>query len=284
YFCDSGGRVVTEMSVARMAEDRFILITAATAQWHDFDWLSAHLPKGLTLTDISAEWSCQILTGPRAREVLAPVAEADLTLPWLSHQEATIAGHPCWLVRVSYAGELGWEIHSRLADTPAIFDAVQAAGAPLGLKPFGMYALDRLRLEKGYRAWKGDLSTDYTVLESGLGRFVKLDKPGGFLGRDALAAEAAAGPKRRFATLVLEDCPRDAPSMAPVSRDGTVVGEVTSCGFGYRVGRLIALAVLRADCAEPGTILSVEIHGQPVTAMVQDDAPLWDPGNARIRA
>jgi len=284
YFCDEDGRVVTEMSVATLAEDHFLLITAATAQWHDREWLTRHLPGdgSLTLSDLSADWSCQILTGPRSRDILARVTEADLTLPWLSHQKAEIAGRPCRLIRVSYAGELGWEVHSRTGDTPAIFDALWEAGRDFGLRPFGMYALDRLRLEKGYRAWKADLSTDYSALESGLDRFVKLDKLA-FLGRDALQAEAAAGPARRFVTLLLDDCDQDAPAMAPITYDGEVVGEVTSSGYGYRVGGLIGLGVVRADCAAPGTALSVEIFGRAIRATVQPDAPLWDPANERIR-
>ena len=109
--------------------------------------------------------------------ILAEVTDADLSLPWLSHQSCQIAGRWCQLVRVSFAGELGWEIHTKVEDTAAIFDAVWAAGQKHGLKPFGMFALDSLRLEKGYRAWKGDLSTDYTILQGGLERFVKWDKP-----------------------------------------------------------------------------------------------------------
>src|SRR5690606_21073283 len=142
-------------------------------------------------------WSCQILTGPASRAILAAVCDADLARPWLTHQETSIAGRACRLLRVSFAGELGWELHSRLEDTAAITAAVRAAGRPLGLTPFGMYALDALRLEKGYRAWRAEISPAYSVLEAGLERFVRWDK-GDFPGREALLREKEQGPARRF--------------------------------------------------------------------------------------
>ncbi|WP_112309269.1 GcvT family protein [Pseudogemmobacter bohemicus] len=284
YFADEKGRIVTEMSVARFAEDEFLLITAATAQAHDRAWLERHLMPGLSLAEVTNDWSCQILTGPKARAVLeAAGAEADLTKGWLSHQLGRIAGREVWLARVSFAGELGWEIHSRLADTPAVWDAVLAAGAPLGLKPFGMFALNSLRIEKGYRAWKGDLSTDYTVLQGGLERFVDWGKAE-FRGRAALEAEKQAGVAKRFATLVIEAGAFDPPYMSTIWKGEQVVGELTSGYFGHRVGKCIGLGMLRADLNVPGEALEVEIFGARFAAVVQADEPLWDAKNARIRA
>ena len=284
YFADRDGRIVTEMSVMALGEDSFLLITAALAQWHDRDWLAKHLPAdgAVTITDETEAFSCQVLTGPRSREILAPVCDADLTEGWLTHQKATIAGRPCLVARVSFAGELGWEIHSRVADTPAVFDAVWEAGKPMGLRPFGMYALDSLRLEKGYRAWKGDLSTDYTVLECGLDRFVHWDKPA-FIGRDALLAERERGPAKRFVTLTLEPSELDAPYAATIRHAGRAVGEVTSSGMGYRAGQLIALGMIETALAVPGAEVEVEVFDRMLKAKVEEDAPLWDPRNERIR-
>jgi len=186
-------------------------------------------------------------------------------------------------MRVSFAGELGWEIHSKVENTAAIFDAVWEAGQKHGLKPFGMFALDSLRLEKGYRAWKGDLSTDYTVLQGGLERFVKWDKPD-FKGKAALLSERQQGVKKRFVTLVVEAGDHDAPYMSTVWHHGQIVGETTSGGWGYRVGKSIALGTIRADLAVPGTKLDVEIFGENFPAVVQEDQPLWDPKNERLRA
>ena len=284
YFADDRGRIVTEMSVARMAEDEILLITAATAQLHDRGWLERHLISGLSLSDESADWSCQILTGPKARAVLeAAGAEADLAKGWLTHQTARIAGREVLLLRVSFAGELGWEIHSCVADTSAVWDAVIAAGAPLGLKPFGMFALNSLRVEKGYRTWKGDLSTDYTILQGGLDRFVDWAKPA-FRGKAALEAERQRGVTKRFCTLVIEAGEHDPPYMSTIWQQDQVVGELTSGYWGHRVGACIGLGMLKADLNHPGTEVEVEIFGTRYPATVQADEPLWDPKNERIRA
>lgn len=280
YFADEDGRVVTEMSMLRLGEERVLLVTAAVAQWHDRDWLLAHLAPGLSVTDVTDEWSCLILTGPRSRAILGGLTDADLSLPWLSVQEASVAGRPCLLARVSFAGELGWEVHALNDDAPAIWQAL--AGVPEGPRPLGLFALDSLRIEKGYRAWKQDLSTDYTVLESGLDRFVDWSKP--FRGRDALERERQVGVRRRFATLALDERPHDAPYMSTIWQEDAVAGEVTSAAWGHRVGRSVALAMLRADLLAPGTRVEVEVFGERVPATVLPDAPLWDPFNERLRA
>ncbi len=282
YFPDSRGRLLTEMSLIRHAEDHFTLITAAVAQWHDYEILNDALPDGLTLKDITREFSTLIVSGPKARELFTAVGtDADLSLGWLTHQSATVAGTPCKLARVSFAGELGWEIHARMDKIPALYDAVLAAGAT----PFGMFALNALRIEKGYRAWKGDLSTDYTLLESGMERFIKLDKAQDFPGKAAIQSEKQSGRKKGFATLVLDNPgEEDAPYMSPVWANGEVVGETTSGAWGYRVNKSIALSMLRADVITPGAKVEIEIYGQRHSATVQEDQPLWDPRNDRIRA
>jgi dimethylglycine dehydrogenase len=281
YFPDGRGRILTEMSVMRHGEDEFTLITAGAAQWHDFELLQKALPAGLSLTDHTREVGTMIVTGPRARALFEEIgSDADLALPWLSHQKATVAGKPCTLVRVSFAGELGWEVHCVNADQPSIYEAILAAGA----KPFGMWALNSLRLEKGYRAWKGDLSTDYSLLEGGLDRFVKFDKPQDFPGKAALLAEKQRGSKKRFVTLVVDAGEADAPYMSTLWHDGKIVGETTSGGWGYRVNASIAFGMLRTDLAVPGTEIEVEIYGERCRAVVQEDQPLWDAANERIRA
>ncbi len=281
YFPDTRGRIVTEMSIVRIAEGQMMLITAATAEWHDREWLERHLPPdaGIAIADVTEAFDCQIVTGPASREVLGRISDADLSKPWLTHQSAKIGEAWVQLVRVSFAGELGWEVHSKIADTPAVWDAILGAGAV----PFGMFALDSLRIEKGYRAWKGDLSTDYTLLQGGLERFIRWDKPD-FVGKAALLAEKQRGVAKRFVPMIVEAGAYDAPYMSTVWRNGEVVGETTSGAWGYRVGASIALGTVRADCAEPGTRLEVEIYGERFPATVQPDRPLWDPENERIRA
>jgi len=283
YFADKAGRIVTEMSVVRHSETLMTLITAGAAQWHDYELLQGRLAPGLALTDETEGYSTLILCGPKSRELLAGLCSADLSRPWLTHQTSHIAGKFVTLIRVCFAGELGWEVHAAVNDIPEIHAAIVEAGRPHGLKPFGMFALNSLRIEKGYRAWKGDLSTDYTLLQAGLARFIQWDKPD-FVGRQALQSERQQGPAKRFVTLVVEAGDCDAPYMSTLWHDGAVVGETTSGAWGHRVGKSLALGVARRDLAVPGTRLEVEIFGERFPAIVQPEGPLWDPKNERLRS
>ncbi len=281
YFPDDRGRILTEMSIIRKGEDHFTLITAAAAQWHDWEVLWHNLPEGLTLEDHTRDVNTIVVSGPKSRELLAGLGtDGDLSLGWLTHQDATLMGKSVRLVRVSFAGELGWEIHARVADAEAIYKAVLDAGAT----PFGMFALNSMRIEKGYRTWKGDLSTDYTLFEGGLARFVKLDKPQDFPGKAALLNEKQQGSKKSFCTLIVDAGDQDAPYMSTIWKDDEVVGETTSGDYGYRVGASIALGMIRPDLATPGTEVEINIYGQKCKATVQEDRPLWDPENERLRA
>ncbi|RLK00566.1 GcvT family protein [Ruegeria conchae] len=280
YVSDERGRIQTELSCIRLAENNFVLITAATAQWHDGELIRNSVPEGVTVRETTTERDTLIVTGPMSRNVLSGITDADLQQGWLTHQFAKVAGQEAFLIRVSFAGELGWEIHSENDAMPAIYEAVLAAGA----KPFGMYALNSLRIEKGYRAWKGDLSTDYSLLEGGLGRFVKLDKPQDFVGKAAIQNEKQQGVKKSFVTLIVDAGEVDAPYMSCIWSGDEIVGETTSGAWGYRIGASVALGMVRADQAVPGTELEVEIYGQKCRAVVQEDQPLWDPSNERLRA
>lgn len=280
YFADARGRILTEMSCVRMAEDDFLLITAAAAQWHDRDMIVNAMPECVSVEDVTTSRDALIVTGPESRALLSGLTDADLSSAWLTHQAATVAGQPAYLIRVSFAGELGWEVHALNEHMPIIYDAIAAAGA----KPFGMYALNSLRIEKGYRVWKGDLTSDYTMFEGGLDRFVKLSKPQEFPGKAVLVAEAKSGSVKRFVTLVVEAAAADAPYMSCIWKGDEIVGETTSGDWGYRVGKSVALGMLRTELAVPGTEVEVEIYGVRCKAVVQQDQPLWDPGNDRLRA
>ena len=281
YFADSRGRIVTETSVITRSEDETWLITAALAQWHDAEFLRRTAPEGIEIIDKTTDYECLLVTGPKARDVLAGISDADLSKGWLTYQEAKVAGKDVSLLRVSFAGELGWEVHCAMGDACEIYDAVTAAGA----SPFGMYALNSLRIEKGYRAWKGDLSTDYSLLEGGLDRFINFNKEQDFPGKAALLSEKQAGRKKGFVTITIDDdCIFDAPYMSTIWNGDEVVGEVTSSAMGYRTNKCIALGMLRADLLEPSTKLEVEIFGARYGATVQEDQPMWDPANERLRA
>ena len=257
-------------------------MTAAVAQWHDFELLRDALPAdgSLSLTDVTTDLNTIMVAGPKSRDLLAGLSDADLSMGWLTHQDATVAGKPAKLMRIFFGGELGWEIHAASDDIAQIYDAVRDAGA----KPFGMYALDSMRIEKGYRTWKGDLSSDYTLLEGGIERFMRLNKEQDFPGKAALQAEKQQGPKKGFVTLIVEAEEADAPYMSTVWSGNEVVGETTSGNWGYRINASVALGIVRADLAAPGTELEVEIYGKRCKAVVQEDQPLWDPSNERIMA
>ena len=279
YYCDEQGRIVTETSIMRHSDDHFTLITAAVAQWHDFDFLSSTLPEGLSLTDHSDDYSTLIVSGPQSRALMAGICDGDLSAPWLSQMACNVAGKPALIARVSFAGELGWEVHTPSAQAQEIYDAILAGGA----KPFGMYALNSMRIEKGYRAWKQDLSTDYNAVQAGLSRFIDFNK-GDFVGREALLAESEKGSDKIFTTLILDETECDAPYMSPVRVGDEIVGEITSCAMAYRSGQIVALAMVKPEFADIGRDVTVGIFGKRIAAKVHGTSAVWDPKNERLRA
>ena len=281
YFPDERGRVLTEMSIMRHDLNKFTLITAGAAQWHDYEILKLGINKNqnVEVSDITNNWTCLIVTGPNSRSLINSISNADLTLPWLSLQNAKIENKQILLARVSYAGELGWEIHAKNEDMSLIYEKVLSEGAT----PFGMFALDSLRVEKGYRAWKGDLSTDYSLLESGLERFIKFDKKEVFPGKQSLLSEKQRGSVKKFVSMIIKDNACDAPYMSTIWHDGKIIGEVTSGAYGHRVNASIALGMVKTDLAISGQTVSVDIFGNDFPAIIQNSGPLWDPNNEVLK-
>ena len=289
YFCSPRGGIVSEMTVSQLASDRFWLISAAAGERHDEHWLRSHLTQRfgpVTLRNLTPQFGSLIVVGPRSRELLARVTAADLSneaFPWLAVRRMPVGYTEALALRVNYVGELGWELHVPVEHLVSLYEQLLSAGASLELAHFGLYAMESLRLEKCYRSWKADLTTEYTPLMASLERFVRPDKPAEFIGREALRREAAAGPKERFVPLLVEAGDADAAPVSIVWRGAERVGLVTSGGFGYRLNRSIALAYVRADLTEPGTALEVEILGERRRARVGRE-PLYDPENLRLRA
>ena len=281
YFPDERGRVLTEMSIMRHDLNKFTLITAGAAQWHDYEILKLGINKNqnVEVSDITNNWTCLIVTGPNSRSLINSISNADLTLPWLSLQNAKIENKQILLARVSYAGELGWEIHAKNEDMSLIYEKVLSEGAT----PFGMFALDSLRVEKGYRAWKGDLSTDYSLLESGLERFIKFDKKEVFPGKQSLLSEKQRGSAKKFVSMIIKDNVCDAPYMSTIWHDGKIIGEVTSGAYGHRVNASIALGMVKTDLAISGQTVSIDIFGNNFPAIIQNSGPLWDPSNEVLK-
>jgi dimethylglycine dehydrogenase len=285
YILSERGGVLSEMTVTRLAEDHLWLLSASTAEWHDRDRLLAvSPPAGVTIENLTEEWTTLVLAGPRSRDVLARVTRADLSsaaFPWLSCRQITVGDIAVTALRVNYVGEFGWELHVPMQDARAVYDMLCEAGAAHGVRDFGLYAIESMRLEKCYRSWKQDLSTEYSALAAGLDRFVRFEKPR-FPGRDAVIAERERGPRDRLVPLVVADTIADAPFCSTVFDGDEPVGLVTSGGFGHRLGKSIALAYVRADLAIVGRILEIEIFGVRRRATIMRE-PLYDPGNERLR-
>ncbi len=274
------GGIECDFTVTRLGEERFRVVTGTAFGQHDLAWIREHAPDGVAVDDVTSAYACFGLWGPRAREILQPLTKTPLDFPYLQARELAIGSVPCLALRVTYVGELGWELYCPTEFGASLWDSIWEPGGDLGLVAGGYRAIDSLRLEKGYRVWGSDITPDDTPYEAGLGFAVKLDK-GDFIGRRALLA--AQEPKRRLCCLVLDDPRSVALGSEPVRVEGAAVGRVTSGGYGYSVERSIAYAYLPAGHAKPGQPAEVEIFGEWTPGEVAAE-PLWDPSGERIRA
>jgi 4-methylaminobutanoate oxidase (formaldehyde-forming) len=279
------GGVECDFTVTRLAEDRFRIVTGTAFGQHDLSWIRQHLPDdgSVQVADVTSALACYGVWGPASREVLQPLTTADLgndAFPYMSARELAVASVPCLALRVTYVGELGWELYCPAEFGLALWDAIWEAGRAHGLVAGGYRAIDSLRLEKGYRVWGADVTPEDTPYEAGLGFAVKLDKED-FTGREALAA--APPPERTLCCLTLDDPRAVALGSEPVRAAGELAGRVTSGGYGYTVGASIAYAYLPTRLAAPGTDVAVEIFGDWVSGTVAAE-PLFDPDGARLRA
>ncbi len=232
--------------------------------------------------DVTSRFACLGLWGPRARDILQPLTTSNLSneaFPYMRAHELAVGPVPCLALRVTYVGELGWELYCPTEFGLRLWDTIWEAGREYGLVAGGYKSIDSLRLEKGYRVWGADITPDDTPWEAGLGFAVKLDKD--FLGKEALAA--AREPERRLVCIVLDDPRAVALGSEPVRIGGEPVGRVTSGGYGYTVERSIAYAYVPGESAEPGTAVEVEIFGESVPGSVAEE-PLYDPEGLRLRS
>ncbi len=288
YALDARGHILSEFTLTRLAAQTFYAISAAIAEWHDDDLLRRALPEdaSVRLSDLSSTFGTLIVAGPRARAVLQPITDADLSnsaFPWLSARSICIGSIRAWALRINYAGELGWELHIPTEHVLDVYECLLRAGAAHDLRHFGMYALDSLRIDKCYRGWKSDLECGYSPLEASLDRFVDFEKRD-FVGREALCAERNAGSRYRFVPLVLDEAgDADAPYCSSVFAGSQRVGTVTSGVFSHTLGCSVALAYVRTPDAQPGTRLAIDVLGERRAATVERE-PLFDPENLRPRA
>ena len=282
------GGVRSEFTITRLSEDRFYLISSGAAERYDWDLLVKNLPDdhSVRLDKITTSRGVFVLAGPDARKVLQPLTDSDLSneaFPWLTAQSINVGlAGDVRALRVNFVGELGWELHHPIEYQNHIYDEIMRAGADHDIRLAGMRAMDVMRIEKSYRMWGQDLTREYSALEAGLQRFVRLNK-GDFVGRDALVRQQEAGVPQSFITLEVAAQDADCLGNEPLYQNSDMVGRVTSGAYGHVVAKSLALAYVRPEVAEPGTDLEVEILGERFPATVIPESPC-DPDNLRLRA
>ena len=281
------GGVRSEFTVMREAADSFYLVSAGALQRFDHDYLQKQLPDdgSVRFDQLTNQIGVLVVAGPKSRELMSRVSEADFSnaaFPWLSGQQIDVGFAGTLAQRINFVGELGWELHHPIEMQNHIFDQLMAAGEDLGIKPFGIRAMDSMRLEKSYRLVGTELSIEYAALESGLDRFVHPNK-GQFIGRDALVAWQQNGFANQFVSLEVHDVTdADALGNNAIFKDGENVGRATGGGYGFRIGKSLALGMVRPDLAEDGTELEMDILGTLHRVTVIGESP-YDPENAKLR-
>ncbi len=280
------GGIECDFTITRLGERRFRVITGTAFGMHDLSWIRDHAPRdgSVEVEDVTSAYACVGLWGPAARSILQTLTPTDITndaFPFMTARELAIGPVPCLALRVTYVGELGWELYCPAEFGLRLWDTIREAGHDKGLTPGGYKAVDSLRLEKGYRVWGADITPDVDPYQAGLGFCVKLDK-GEFTGRAALLAKRDSPASTRLACLVLDDPRSVVLGSEPVRIEGSIVGRVTSGGYGYTVRRSIAYAYVPGGCAE-GTAVEVDIFGKWVGGRVTKE-PLYDPAGARVRS
>jgi 4-methylaminobutanoate oxidase (formaldehyde-forming) len=283
------GGIESDFTVTRTAEDAFLVVTGTAFGGHDRSWLQRQARRRkatVRVEDVTGQWVTYAMWGPRSREVLRELSGADLSNaahPFMTARDISVGDVPVRAVRVTFVGELGWELYAPAEYGARLWADLWAAGEDRGMVAGGYRAIESLRLEKGYRVWSTDITPETDPYEAGLGFCVRLDKPGGFEGRDALLAKSEAGPTRRLCCVALADPRVVALGSEPVRVGTEVVGRVTSAGYGFTAAASIAYAYLPVELAEPGTAVQVNVFGDWVAGHVVA-APLVDPTNSRVRA
>jgi glycine cleavage system aminomethyltransferase T/glycine/D-amino acid oxidase-like deaminating enzyme len=283
---NEGGGIECDFTVTRLGERRFRIITGTAFGMHDLSWIRAHAPSdgSVEVEDVTSAYACVGLWGPRARAILQPLTPTDIrneAFPFMTARELAIGPVPCLALRVTYVGELGWELYCPSEFGLRLWDLIWEAGRSSGLVAGGYKAVDSLRLEKGYRVWGADITPDTDPYQADLGFAVKLDK-GDFIGREALLAKRESPAPSKLACLVLDDPRAVALGSEPVRIEGQIVGRVTSGGYGYTVARSIAYAYIPAACPAD-TPIEVDIFGRWVGGHVAKE-PLYDPAGSKVRS
>jgi len=281
------GGIECDFTVTRLRADLFFIVTGTAFGNHDLGWMRKHQPDdgSVVIDDVTAEQACLGIWGPRARDILRRLTDDDLSndaFPYLTARQITVGLVDCLALRVTYVGELGWELYCATDSGLTLWDALWTAGTPLGMVAGGYRAIDTMRLEKGYRVWSSDITPEDNPYEAGLGFAVRLNKGADFIGKEALIKARADGIARRLRPLLLDEPDAIALGGEPVSVKNQIAGRVTSGGYGYSIDRSIAYAYLPPACT-PGNAVDVQVFGRWVPATVANE-PLYDPTGERIRS
>jgi dimethylglycine dehydrogenase len=285
HMLSPGGRIQGELTVTRLDDDRFYALSAAAVELRDLDLLTQSRAPGeqVTIDNVSEDRGVLVLSGPRSRELLGQLTDAELgnqAFPWLRAREIRVAGRPVRALRVSYVGELGWELHAPLEFLPALYDEIWEAGRRFGIANYGLYAVNSLRLEKGYKAWSTELTNELNMLEADMARFIRFDKPD-FVGKAASLEQAPRPYKIVYAEVAATDT--DARGGEPVLAGERCIGVITSGAYGHRVGKSLAFACVEPRFAAPGGRFDIQIQGERRAATVLG-AAAFDPDNVRMRS
>jgi len=275
---------LSETTLARLGDDEIWYGAAAAAEWHDRDWLAAHLPKNIRIDNLSQSHTVLVLAGPKSREVLQHVAGhedwSNEGFPIMAVKRVVIGHAEAMVMRISYSGEMAWEIHVPNEQLYLIWTLLMDGGEDFGIAPFGLYATESMRLEKGYRHWKADLMVEFNPAESGLDRFYQRDK-NDYIGREGFEAQLQQGLRKRFVTMVVDADHAPAHGGDGIFCKGEQVGSVTSGGYGHRVKANIAYGFIDPDVADDAA-LTIRILDEDCQARITIDA-LYDPQNTKQR-
>ncbi len=287
------GGIEADVTVARVAHDEFYIVTGTGFATRDFHWISRNLPEAAQcqLVDVTSGSSVLSLMGPQARAILRAVCPDDLTntgFPFGTARPVSVAGCPVLALRVTYVGELGWELHMPTDVAVTVYEALMAAGAPLGMINAGYRAIETLRLEKGYRAWGADIGPDHTPVEAGLAWACKMKSGLPFIGRDAVAAQLAGGVKKRMVAFTVDDPSVILLGRETITRDGVRVGWLSSGGYGHTIDKPIGYGYVRnPDGVTDGYLTSgsyaLEVASERVPATLHMGS-LYDPANLRVKS
>ena len=288
HLLTEAGFIESEITVTRLAGDHFYVLSAAVAQLHDLDQLNwrKRSDENLTITDVTDDYGVLVLAGPKARDVLSQCTDSNVSnaaFRWLTAQFATVAGVTgVRLLRVNYVGELGWELHVPMGNLKTVYDALMKAGAPHGIQLFGSYAMNSLRMEKSYRGWGSELTTEIDMFEASMGRFIRLEKED-FIGKAASLSNKQRGPRMTLVYMSVDNTDSDCMGNEPVYREGKVVGVTTSGSFGHAVDASLAFAYVDPKLTAIGTGFEIMVLGEMRKARIIPES-VWDGANERLKA